>query len=611
MTIERVQVDGGFLDRLDLRFAAGFNVLIGARGTGKTSIIELIRFALDLPFLSEKVRSETRDHARAVLVDGSVTVTYREAGHVYRVSRNTDDREPNVSIAGADTLVLAQNEIEGIGVNPVSRLRLVDRFLPSNGVANESTDSLQSVEAEASGLRRELAALDEQLANYADVAAQLVALRAERRKLALQRKESTAGEKALDELNESAQRYARALEHVRHVDDEVNDWIELIRGAADGTPTLKAVSDATLYPSLATRTVDIKKIRDMLEAARMSAILILGAAKQDRTFLLTAASNIDAQARPIRASLEEFQKGAGDLARRISALEKKVAQGEALAEYRGQKAERLEELRQKRTVILDAIDTEASTRSIARERVAKRLSQHLRPSVKIEIAQRANLSAYISAIGRALRGTGIHATSLAEQLAKRISPRQLVELVETGDRTSLAKYAQISVDRSQRLISALNAGGTSELIGASVEDDVRISLLVGPDYRDIEHLSTGQRCTAVLPILLSQESGCLIIDQPEDHLDNAYVVDTLVSAIRSRSPELQVIFSTHNPNVAVLGEAQLVVDMVSDGVSGYCESCDMLDAPASVNAITSVMEGGRAAFAQRAKFYAEHASPES
>src|SRR5689334_17617318 len=54
LIVERLQVEGGFLDGLDLRLAEGLNVLVGARGTGKTSVIELIRFCTDAPALAER-----------------------------------------------------------------------------------------------------------------------------------------------------------------------------------------------------------------------------------------------------------------------------------------------------------------------------------------------------------------------------------------------------------------------------------------------------------------------------------------------------------------------------------------------------------------------------
>jgi predicted ATP-dependent endonuclease of OLD family len=71
--IRRMQVEGGFLDGLNLRFDNGLNVLIGGRGTGKSSIIELIRYCLDVPGQSdEEDAKRSLEQAVAVLQDGQV-----------------------------------------------------------------------------------------------------------------------------------------------------------------------------------------------------------------------------------------------------------------------------------------------------------------------------------------------------------------------------------------------------------------------------------------------------------------------------------------------------------------------------------------------------------
>ena len=74
MIIERIQVDGGFLDNLDLKLASGLNVIIGGRGTGKTSIIELLRFCLNIPAQTSEAGRQSVDHALSVLRDGRVPV---------------------------------------------------------------------------------------------------------------------------------------------------------------------------------------------------------------------------------------------------------------------------------------------------------------------------------------------------------------------------------------------------------------------------------------------------------------------------------------------------------------------------------------------------------
>ena len=99
------------------------------------------------------------------------------------------------------------------------------------------------------------------------------------------------------------------------------------------------------------------------------------------------------------------------------------------------------------------------------------------------------------------------------------------------------------------------------------------------------------------------------MDQPEDHLDNAFIVDTIVSRICARAPEQQLLLSTHNANIPVLGDADQVILLRSDGRRGFVAHQGPLDDPVTVEAITSVMEGGIEAFRKRAAFYGVQGGP--
>lgn len=71
MYIKRVQIDEGFLDGVDAYFSSGLNVIIGARGTGKTSLIELIRYCLDVESYTNETGKKSREHALSVLGGGA------------------------------------------------------------------------------------------------------------------------------------------------------------------------------------------------------------------------------------------------------------------------------------------------------------------------------------------------------------------------------------------------------------------------------------------------------------------------------------------------------------------------------------------------------------
>ena len=95
MLIEQVQIEDGFLDGLDVQFAAGLNVLIGARGTGKTSLIELIRFALGATAFTEDAARRGKQQALSVLQGGQVTVVLRDGQDRFVVTRGGRDEAPS------------------------------------------------------------------------------------------------------------------------------------------------------------------------------------------------------------------------------------------------------------------------------------------------------------------------------------------------------------------------------------------------------------------------------------------------------------------------------------------------------------------------------------
>jgi energy-coupling factor transporter ATP-binding protein EcfA2 len=123
-----------------------------------------------------------------------------------------------------------------------------------------------------------------------------------------------------------------------------------------------------------------------------------------------------------------------------------------------------------------------------------------------------------------------------------------------------------------------------------------------PHFKDASDLSRGQKCTALLPILLARRDNPLIIDQPEDNLDNHFIFETVVNAVQRMKKRRQMIFITHNANIPVLAEAELVLVMTSDGRIGAIEKSGSVDE--CREQIIDLLEGGREAFELRSKRYA-------
>jgi energy-coupling factor transporter ATP-binding protein EcfA2 len=138
-----------------------------------------------------------------------------------------------------------------------------------------------------------------------------------------------------------------------------------------------------------------------------------------------------------------------------------------------------------------------------------------------------------------------------------------------------------------------------------IDDVVKIELNVAtaaePLFKDAAELSRGQKCTALLPLLLARTQNPLIIDQPEDNLDNHFIYETVVNSIRSLKAKRQMIFITHNANIPVLGEADLVIVMNSDGKIGFIQKSGSVDE--CRDHIVDLLEGGREAFELRRQRY--------
>lgn len=125
-------------------------------------------------------------------------------------------------------------------------------------------------------------------------------------------------------------------------------------------------------------------------------------------------------------------------------------------------------------------------------------------------------------------------------------------------------------------------------------------------YIPFANASAGQQATALLKALLNQPGPPLIIDQPEEDLDNPVMLQ-VVGQIWQAKKSRQLILSSHNANLVVNGDAELVVwcdyRSAADHSGGQIRGTGAIDVPVICSAIKQVMEGGEAAFKLRKDKY--------
>ncbi len=121
--------------------------------------------------------------------------------------------------------------------------------------------------------------------------------------------------------------------------------------------------------------------------------------------------------------------------------------------------------------------------------------------------------------------------------------------------------------------------------------------------KQLKHHSLGQRASALILFVLSQrDNDVVVIDQPEDDLDNQTIYEDVIKLVRKLKPETQFIFATHNPNIPVLGDAEQVLACTYSDDHIHTE-VGSIDCPALQDAIVKIMEGGEEAFKERKRIY--------
>ncbi|MFM2168746.1 MAG: hypothetical protein RIS79_3117, partial [Verrucomicrobiota bacterium] len=116
---------------------------------------------------------------------------------------------------------------------------------------------------------------------------------------------------------------------------------------------------------------------------------------------------------------------------------------------------------------------------------------------------------------------------------------------------------------------------------------------------DLGRASPGQVATAVLAFLLAYGDQPLILDQPEDDLDNEMIFKIIVNELRRNKRRRQVILVTHNPNLVVNANADMIFPLNSSQGPTRLPHCGTLQQPEVRNSVCAVMEGGKRALAQR------------
>jgi DNA repair ATPase RecN len=614
-----IEVEGGFLDGTRLEFSDGLNCIIGGRGTGKTTVLEFIRYILGMmPDVNDsRPRAKAIEgHVRGNLGSGTIYLEVEtKHGTRYRAERPWGDDvqvldrdgEPVPVSLDRDLVfkadIYSQNEIEEIATTPRFQLSLIDRFAEEQirDVETEIARAKRQVQDSAAELRMIEGRIREaeevvpeidvvskrlqelQVADGADAGL----INAAHSHKALRGRESAALDDLRHAINDARAAMRRQGEHVAE-----SCSAPLIADFREGpNADLFEEVESLMASFVDTYRAEAKRLENAGQAVleQLSALsdqLAGDHARQEQQYRdLVAQSDAERQHAVERAGLQKRHLFLTRAQHDLSGLRQKHKAMEArhrklMGEFSG--------FRDKRFAL--------------RKEVADRLSQALSPMVRVTVRQAGDRSSYETVLKEMLKGCGLQYMRPVMRIVETVSPEELSRLVRKGDSARLAEDAGLGEDQASRILSHLKASDQlSGLETVDLEDEPLIELKDGADYKNSAGLSTGQRCTVILPILLLQSERPLLIDQPEDNLDNAFVYDTIVRNLQEAKGGRQLIFATHNPNIPVLGEADRVFVFSSDGRKGRVTHTGRVDEVK--DQVEHLLEGGKEAFVLRMQRY--------
>lgn len=181
------------------------------------------------------------------------------------------------------------------------------------------------------------------------------------------------------------------------------------------------------------------------------------------------------------------------------------------------------------------------------------------------------------------------------------SPRELLNgladnsLGDVGMSPKVQQTFQESITKSkQRELAALRARDVY-LLEMRMDDG---------SYRQLDELSGGQRVSILLSLLLeTADNRPLVIDQPEDELDNHFLWTVILPALKRLKGKRQILVATHNPNIVVNGDADMVIELQATAQQGAVAQAGAIEEPAVRDAIVQTVDGGDEAFRLRYRKY--------
>ena len=615
--IKSVFVSGGFLQDLTANFNAGLNSVVGGKGTGKSLLIELMRFALNQAPARSEFSNDHNTKLEGRLKEGSyVELEFSdETGKSYPLKRiyrsdnscyETAEFEPSQLFP---VLFLSQNEIIKIAESETEQLEFIDRFFDFRLHKHD----IQTIE-------RSLGESDTQLAQSIRATREVSEL--EKRIATAQLKLSRFDAQLSHAIFANYQLAEQKNQVIESQTSNIDRLVELLTSAQEDVTQV----DLPEIPVTLLEDDTMTRIQERISKAKETSIAQLTnlrqavaeiqrviASEQD-TWSKThqrIQSEFDEHVRNQGGDYQELEGQRAKVFHQIEndkrQLQQLTRQKEALSTIRSNRDHTLDELK-------NAYDAYRSIREIR----CDQFRTNSKGKLRLSIEGASNTEAFKGRLMEMKTGSHVHEPDI-DAIASNVQPREFVESIlrsqmeEIESSTylnDLASKTGVPIANVRKLADFLliESDKLEELLQLQYkvypQDRLQIEFKVGDDrFSPLHSLSVGQKSTALLVMALSDGQMPVVIDQPEDSLDIRSIWEDICLNVRTNKSSRQFIFTTHNSNVAVASDSDNFIILDADSERGRIIHNGSMDHSPVSDEVLTYMEGGLDSYRRKSTKY--------
>jgi energy-coupling factor transporter ATP-binding protein EcfA2 len=627
--IKSIKVKGSnfFKDNLEVEFSDKLNCIMGSRGTGKSTLLYFIKSIVSEEGEEDKT---TFSILKNNLGQGTIELGFEDhEGKEYRIEKSMYDEPQPYLMPSRNHISISKIRnnlkcdiyealaIEKIGLDSHSRLELIDKMVLEKEeimykIRNIQDDLKQnSIDLRSETLRSKK--LKEKLGTYESAEEDL---ENHKKKLPPEVTQKDNDVFKREEANEIIRREEKKFikEILLSLDSTDGSFDELIEDLSEkiNEASSKGFLNRDILEEIATKIKNYynKAISDF-KTLRKDLKEITTKINSKHNELLAIHEKQHNQYVQLKQKFEKNKTYYDEYER----LSKKFQEKNDLIKEVDKLSKKVIKYRDQRKKLLKNLNFEQNTLFKIRFEKIKELNKFLNGEVIITLTEGGIIDEYNERLKLALRGSKMKYSIIGPKLTNGFTPSELADVINNQNFERLKDIFGVDKERSQALIDALIE--TEELYEIEIlycpdlpEIKLRVDKLDDKtkveqvDYRRTEDLSTGQRCTAILPIVFAVSDNPLIIDQPEDNLDNRYITETIHNIIRNKKNKRQLIFITHNPNIPVLSDAEFNMFLTFENQKAFINKTDGRGRVDDVkNNILKLLEGGEEAFKIRREKY--------